>query len=859
MAHQRRSLAHLCLAASCALIGTGAGASPISVAINGWTVTADAATGAWSVTPAGMTAPVLSGPGTCDASGFGTSAARVGWGAPRVENAFGAFRIRLEGQGALEWSSVCGSFPRIAAGPATLAMTWTARPPSGPAVDVTVSFSGSGQRDLGIALSSSAPGVTAGEIAMSCSPSDAFFGLGTQAVGMDLRGHIYPLWTQEQGIGKPPGGGYFPLQNVPEAAYAPMGIWHSSAGYTAVLATDTYAELDLAGRAPNRVVLRSFRDLPGLVLVAGDTLRDRIANLDRFVGRVTPPPAWVFGPWNDAVGGPSRLWTVASTLRANHIPSSAIWSEDWAGGDQGPYGYRLSYAWEWDPATYPNLPGDVIALHDEGFAFLTYFNSFVPKPTRMWHEGVTGGFLIRDTTGAPYTFLDPALRDASMVDLTNPAAVAWLESYLETAASTLSIDGWMADFGEWLPVDCVLDGGQDPWRAHNLFPLQWQDVNRRVLAGVHLPPGGGPPDDWTFFARSGWASTNGGAISLAPLLWGGDQNTDWGYDDGFPTVAPIATHAGLCGVAIFGSDIAGYTSIVCPPTTKELFLRWAALGAFHPLMRTHHGSNQSANWSFDRDADTLARYKRFAIVHTLLYPYLQALVADAVLKGLPMTRHPFLVEPARPGLYRTADYELFLGDDILIAPVIKKAARSRDVRLPAAGWWPLWGDAPIVTGQPGPGNTWAVSVPAPLGEIPAFARPGTILPLLADPVDSFHSAGAPGITSLRDVAGRFRLALYPDAGGTLRPADVGAAVVSGQGFTAMPFDWSGSLLDGQPLPDCSQTIGQNRSCASSDHVRLVGSTLTLSKGGATLTIASPSVQEYTIGIAGAAWRPWGLP
>src|SRR6185503_19159491 len=119
----------------------------------------------------------------------------------------------------------------------------------------------------------------------------------------------------------------------------------------------------------------------------------------------------------------------------------------------GPFGYRLSYAWEWDPGTYPDLPADIQRLHELGFSFLAYFNPFVPQTTRMWTEGILGGFLVKDAGGGPYVLTEPGFRPSGLVDLTNPRAITWLSGYLETAADDLAIDGWMADFAEWLPYD----------------------------------------------------------------------------------------------------------------------------------------------------------------------------------------------------------------------------------------------------------------------------------------------------------------------------------------------------------------------------------------------------------------------
>jgi alpha-glucosidase (family GH31 glycosyl hydrolase) len=813
--------------------------SAITHVINGWTIRLDMSTGAWSVTPPHGGEPVLEGPPT--------STIRVGLGEPWSLNEFGAFQIELESDRSdIVWESV-GPPVGSHADTGFLRVDY-------PLVDLRFSAAEAG--NLRIALEDDGGLYTAGELAFAISRDDAFFGLGTQAVSMDLRGRTYPLWTQEQGIGKPEGGGIFPLNNIPEAAYAPMGIWHSSAGYSAILGHDAYSEIDLGDEDPDRGALRSYPELPSLVLVAGETPRDRMAELSLYTGRLTQPPPWLFAPWNDAVGGPERLWEVATSLRENDIPSSAIWSEDWIGGTEAAAGFRLSYAWAWDPELYPDLAEDIAALHDAGFAFLGYFNPFVPGNVAMWDEGIEGDFLVKDADGEIIGITAPAFRPAGLVDLYNPDAEEWLRGYLTTAADDLGIDGWMADFAEWLPVEANVAGDVSGWLRHNDYPLRWQQINREVMAGVHASEEA--ENNWVFFVRSGWASVNGGTGGIVPALWGGDQNTNWEYDDGFPTVLPIGTHVGLSGVPIFGSDIAGYTSVGVPHTTKELFYRWSALGAFHPLMRTHHGSSECGNWSFDRDAETLQHYRRYTLIHSMLYPLFDNLTTEAIQQGLPLTRHPYLVEPDRPGLWSGDQYEQFLGDDLLIAPVLSRGGDSRDVTLPSAGWWPLFGDGPETSTTQGEGGVWSATFEAAVTEMLVFVRPGTIVPLLWEPVDSFYGSNVDGVRDLEDVAGRFRLALYPDADGGLAETTVGEATVSGAGWNVLPADWSGAMLNGDPIAECGE--GEPESpCVDGDTAVVRGREMTLSLDDATLTFRSAERQTYRIGRPTAVWGELARP
>ncbi|MCB9543126.1 MAG: hypothetical protein H6703_11845 [Myxococcales bacterium] len=817
--------------------------APIAHALGEWTVTTDAARREWTVARPPDGAVVLRSPPAC-VDGAPRPALRVARGAPAIESAFGNFRVQLDGpRSRLDWRPIITA-PTVEA----TADDLTLRHPDG----VALRFARDGD-DLRVELL--APDADAGALAWRCGPDTGFFGLGTQVTGLDLRGRRYPLFTQEQGIGKPADGHPYPLANYPEAAYAPMGVWHDSDGLSAILTHDAYSDLDLCAQDPERVELRSYAALPGFVLVAGATPRDRVRALARRVGHPPPVPDWVFAPWNDAVGGPARLAEVADILRREGIPSSAIWTEDWIGGEQGPTGFRLSYAWEWDATLYPDLPEDIARLHDRGFSFLAYFNPFVPAPTRMFAEGTAGGWLVEDADGEVITFLDPAFRNAALVDLADPAARDWLRGYQLTAAAELGIDGWMADFAEWLPVEARMDDGESGWRWHNRYPIEWQRANVEAMREAH-PDGSPEAGDWTFFVRSGWASTNGGTGGVAPTLWAGDQNTDWGRDDGLPTVIPIGVHAGLAGVAVYGSDIAGYTSETVPNTTKELFFRWAALGAFHPLMRTHHGSDECGNWSFDRDADTLAHYRRHAILHTLLHPYLRDAMDEAMRDGIPITRHPWLVEPDHPGLWRDGRDLYFLGGALLVAPVVEQGATARVVHLPGDGWWPLFADAPLPGGEAGPGGTVMHDVAAPPTEIPVFVRPGTALPLLPRPVDSFRATAGDGVSTLAELGGARRLALYPRAGAV--DTTLGDTRITAAGLAARP-DWTTAALDGAPLPACADEAAVSCADAAGVTLRAVGDA-TVTVGGATITIAGEGTRrDWHLAWAGEAFGAWRAP
>jgi alpha-glucosidase len=402
-------------------------------------------------------------------------------------------------------------------------------------------------------------------------------------------------------------------------------------------------------------------------------------------------------------------------------------------------------------------------------------------------------------------------KQTTLVDLSNPAARDWMAASM-SAALALGMDGWMADYAEWLPADARLASGSDAEREHNLYPVEWQKLNERVLKAN--------PEALSF-VRSGYTQST--AITQQ-IVWGGDQTTDFDIGDGIPTVIPIGIGLGVAGLPYYGSDIAGYFSGSGHPfVTEELFYRWTTLGALSPIMRTHHGVASGKNWNLEKDAASLDHYRRWARVHTQLYPYL----LDASQKPEPLFRALALDFPKDPAAWGIKD-QFMLGASILVAPVLTAGATSRKVYFPSGKWLPLFAaqnSAPIS----GPIST---DVNAPTTEIPAFARAGAVLVLLAPTIETL-ARSTNGVPDL-DTANQSReiLALLGASG-------------SAPDYTltssAEPDDFASLAWNGAPLSPCAATpvlpCG-SVSVANREATALTSGVGTLTFGGSQLLVSS---------------------
>ncbi len=135
------------------------------------------------------------------------------------------------------------------------------------------------------------------------------------------------------------------------------------------------------------------------------------------------------------------------------------------------------------------------------------------------------------------------------------------------------------------------------------------------------------------------------------------------------------------------------------------------------MMRTHEGNRPGSNWQFDSDRETLEGLGRMARLRVGLSPYMKELARECSSTGLPLIRPLFFEDESSAYARRAADAFL-LGADLLVAPVLKKGARSRSVRLIAGDWVHLW------TGKRFSGGE-RVRVRAPIGQPPAFYRAGS--------------------------------------------------------------------------------------------------------------------------------------
>ena len=154
-------------------------------------------------------------------------------------------------------------------------------------------------------------------------------------------------------------------------------------------------------------------------------------------------------------------------------------------------------------------------------------------------------------------------------------------------------------------------------------------------------------------------------------IWQGDNKSYWQH---LLMNLKMLPSLNMCGFLYTGADLGGFGS----DTTEDLVMRWYALGIFTPLMRNHSemGTRLQEVYRFS-DVDG---FREIIQLRYKLIPYLYSEYMKAALGGDMMFR-PLALDHPDDVRCRTVEDQLYLGEELMIAPVYEAECEGRYVYL----------------------------------------------------------------------------------------------------------------------------------------------------------------------------------
>ena len=271
---------------------------------------------------------------------------------------------------------------------------------------------------------------------------------------------------------------------------------------------------------------------------------------------------------------------------------------------QTSFGARLFWDWKANESRYPDLRRRIAELRRRRHPLPRLCQSLslrrrhhcLPRPTAR-------GLSRRRCMPEQPRWSISASSTAAWSTSPMPDAAAWFaERIIGVNMLDFGLSGWMADFGEYLPIDVHLANGVD---------AQADAQSRGRRCGPRSMPARSPAAARPARPCSSCAAGFTGVQTHCPLLWAGDQSVDFSRHDGLVTVICGALSSGLLGNAYHHSDIGGYTSLFGNVRTPELIDALGRNGGVHAGdAHAMKATGRATMCRLDHDPEVLPHFAR---------------------------------------------------------------------------------------------------------------------------------------------------------------------------------------------------------------------------------------------------------
>ncbi len=372
-------------------------------------------------------------------------------------------------------------------------------------------------------------------------------------------------------------------------------------------------------------------------------------------------------------------------VAAGYPPGVLMIDDNW----QEAYG-----TWEFSARRFSDSKAMMAELHRLGFKVMLWVCPFVSADTEVFRALEKSNLLLKEKRrGAAASTARPAIvrwwnGASAVLDLSNPEARAWFHARLDRLRREFGVDGFK------------FDAGDSPFYLSDTPGVEFTSHRPRTPE-EHTEDFAAVGRDFPFNEyRACWKMAGEG---LAQRLR--DKDHTW---DALRELIPGIVAQGLMGYAFTCPDMigGGWSTAFEDPKKfdPELVVRSAQVHALMPMMQF-----SVAPWRV-LDHKQAAICLAAAKLHARLGPTLLAFARHAAQTGEPIVRPLAWQWPGRD--YEEIHDQFMLGDEILVAPVVVKGARSRRVAFPPGKWR---GDDDVVIEGP-----VTKEIAAPLERIPHF-------------------------------------------------------------------------------------------------------------------------------------------
>lgn len=439
-----------------------------------------------------------------------------------------------------------------------------------------------------------------------------------------------------------------------------------------------------------------------LYVIEGENAYDIVKQFRSLIGRSYIPPKFAFGLGQSRWGYKTRedFENVAKGYRENQIPLDMIYMD---------IDYMQDYKdFTLNEKEFSDFPDFVQGMKEQGIRLVPIIDAGVKMEEgySVYEEGVKNNYFCKREDGSDFAavvwpgythfpdVLNPEARKwfgghyRDLIDQgiegfwndMNEPAIFYSKEGMEELKQTLRkcIEDEVEEIPVWLLGDKVaaMANNKEDYKRfyHNVNGKKIRHDKVHNLFGYNMTRAAGeaferiyPDRRFLMFSRSSYVGMHryGG-------IWTGDNKSWWSH---LLLNLKMMPSLNMCGFLYTGADLGGFGA----DATRDLLLRWLALGVFTPLMRNHAAveTREQEPYQFENIEDFRGIIEtRYRLIPYLYSEYMKAALGDD-LYFKPLA----FVYPQDSMAVRVED-QMMIGNEIMIAPVYTQNAKGRYVYLP---------------------------------------------------------------------------------------------------------------------------------------------------------------------------------
>ena len=523
---------------------------------------------------------------------------------------------------------------------------------------------------------------------------DIVYGLGEATRGINKRGYVYDSYCSDD----------FCHMETTKSLYGAHNfiLIEGEECFGAFFDYPTRLTFDIGFTKADILSVSAEKADIDVYIIEGSSPLEIVKEFRQLIGKSYIPPRWAMGymqsRWSYYTSDAVR--EVANKYREADIPLDTIFLD-------------IDYMEEYKDFTvskerFGDLPQLIAEMKEKGIRLVPIIDAGVKiqQGYDIYEEGLEKGYYCVDKDGKPFSagvwpglthfpdFLNEeaglwfglkykALTDLGIEgfwnDMNEPAifySEKGIERFYEKLSEITNGDKSVDNYNKIKDIVNSLQNSQEDYNSiyhnvngklvkhndiHNMFGYKMTECTAKALNQLR------PEERTLLFSRASYIGMHRSAG-----IWTGDNFSWWSHILLELKQLPALN---MCGFLYVGADLGGFGC----NASRDLVLRWLGLGIFTPLMRNHAAlcTRDQECYQFENTDD----FKNIIELRYRLLPYLYSEFLKCATEDK-MFFKPLGFEYKDDEIARATEDQLFVGDELMIAPVYTQNALGRYVYLP---------------------------------------------------------------------------------------------------------------------------------------------------------------------------------